>query len=93
MDGTDVYVLDTVIEGKNKTDLNYTDNKDIYEDMIPNLVENPICMDTQEALLSIGKDFFCDSTFYFKQNSMATVRPVGYLAEAIVDKDSEIIKW
>ncbi len=43
--------------------------------------------------LSIGKDFFCDSTFYFKQNSMATVRPVGYLAEAIVDKDSEIIKW
>ena len=43
--------------------------------------------------LSIGKDFSCDSTFYFKQNSMATVRPVGYLAEAIVDKDSEIIKW
>ncbi len=56
LDGTDVYVLDTVIEGKNKTDLNYTDNKDIYEDMIPNLVENPICMDTQESLLSIGKD-------------------------------------
>lgn len=43
--------------------------------------------------LSIGKDYYRGSTFYFKQNSRATVTPAGYLAEALVDKDPETIKW
>lgn len=56
LDGTDINVLVTTLEGKNKTDINYMNDKAKYDDAIPELKENPLLMETQQSLLSIGKD-------------------------------------
>ena len=56
LDGTDINILRVKLEGKNKTELKYEDNKATMDNAIPMLLKNPLTMESQEALISIGKD-------------------------------------
>lgn len=56
LNGDDIFVLEFATTGKDKTNINYYDNKDMFNEMLPELVSNPLYMESQNILLSIGKD-------------------------------------
>lgn len=54
LDGSDVYVLDFLADGKDKSAIDYFNNKALFEEMLPTLVANPLYMESQNILLSVG---------------------------------------